>query len=76
MIPLFTSHYSIGKSILTLDHPDKQTEGGSTSVFSIAQKNNLKEIFLVENSVPVLVPPMIPPRPKTPDLSVIAHILF
>jgi len=51
MIPLFTSHYSIGKSILTLDHPDKQAEGGSTSIFSIAQKNNLKEIFLVENSL-------------------------
>jgi DNA polymerase III alpha subunit len=51
MVPLFTSHYSIGKSILTLDHPDKQVDGGSTSVFSIAQKNNLSEIFLVENSL-------------------------
>jgi len=25
------------------------------------------KIFLVENSVPDLVPPIIPPRPKTPD---------
>jgi len=32
--------------------------------------------FLVENSVPDLVPPIIPPSPKTPDLSLIAHILF
>jgi DNA polymerase III alpha subunit len=51
MVPLFTSHYSIGKSILTLEHPDKQSDGGPTSVFSIAQKNNLKEVFLVENSL-------------------------
>ena len=34
------------------------------------------KIFLVESSVLDLVPPIIPPRPKTPDLSLIAHILF
>ena len=51
MTPIFSSHYSIGKSILTLDLPDEQKEGGPQSVFSIAEKNNLKEIFLVENSL-------------------------
>ena len=34
------------------------------------------KMFLVNISVPDLVPPIIPPRPKTPDLSLIAHILF
>ena len=31
-------------------------------------------IFLVLNSVPDLVPPMIPPNPKTPELSDITHM--
>jgi len=42
MIPLFKSHYSIGKSILTLDDPITHKEGGSDSVFSIAVENKLK----------------------------------
>lgn len=49
MIPLFKSHYSIGKSILTLDHPDKVKEGGSDSIFSIAQDAN--QVVLVEDSL-------------------------
>jgi len=51
MLPLFKSHYSIGKSILTLDHPDKVIEGGSPSVFDIAKKHDLKEVILVEDSL-------------------------
>jgi DNA polymerase III alpha subunit len=51
VIPLFKSHYSIGKSILTLDDPDKDSSDGTDSIFSIAQENNLKQIFLVEDSM-------------------------
>jgi hypothetical protein len=51
MYPIFTSHFSIGKSILTLDHPSKQVEGGPDSIFSIALENNLDKIFLVEESM-------------------------
>ena len=51
MIPIFTSHYSIGKSILTLDLPNEQKEDGARSIFSIAEDNELEEIFLVENSL-------------------------
>lgn len=51
MIPIFTSHYSFGKSILTLDLPNDSKEGGSKSIFSIAEEENLKEIFLLENSM-------------------------
>ena len=46
MIPLFKSHFSIGKSILTLESPDKDKEGGSDSIFSIAKENSLKESSL------------------------------
>lgn len=51
MLPLFKSHFSIGKSILTLDHPDKVIEDGPDSIFSIAQENNLQELYLVEDSM-------------------------
>ena len=48
MIPLFKSHYSIGKSILTLERESK--EGGADSIFSILKENKMKELFLVEDS--------------------------
>lgn len=51
MLPLFKSHYSIGKSILTLKDPSKCTKNGSDSVFKIAVENNLDKIILVEDSL-------------------------
>lgn len=51
MVALFKSHFSIGKSILTLDDPKKTTDGGSDSIFKIAKENNLKKIVLVEDSL-------------------------
>lgn len=49
MIALFKSHYSIGKSILTLKHPDKVKTCGSQSVFSVGK--DLNQIVLVEDSL-------------------------
>ena len=49
MIPLFKSHFSSGRSILTLNEPEKQKEGGPDSIISIALENGLKEIYLVED---------------------------
>jgi DNA polymerase III alpha subunit len=51
MLALFKSHFSIGKSILTLDDPITHKEGGADSIFSIAKENNLKEVVLVEDSL-------------------------
>jgi len=48
--PFFKSHYSIGKSILTLADA-KGNSQGSDSVFEIAQEEGLKELFLVEDSL-------------------------
>lgn len=45
MINLFKTHYSIGKSILTPE------EEGDKSVFTIAKKLGLKEVFLLEDSM-------------------------
>jgi len=46
MLALFKSHYSIGKSILTLNDPSKTSEGGSDSIFQIAKDNSLDKIIL------------------------------
>jgi len=51
MLGLFKSHYSIGKSILTLNDPKKVKPDGADSIFKIALDNNLKEIVLVEDSL-------------------------
>lgn len=51
MIPIFTSHYSIGKSILTLNQPNLENTDGSDSVFDIVKENNIKQLVLVENSL-------------------------
>jgi len=49
MIAFFKSHYSIGKSILTLNDPSSVTEGGPQSVFSVSK--DLNKIVLVEDSL-------------------------
>jgi len=51
MVPLFKSHFSVGKSILTLAEPEKQKPDGPDSIISIAIENRLKEIYLVEDSL-------------------------
>lgn len=51
VLPLFKTHFSIGKSILTLDDKDNCSADNPDSVFGIAKENNLSEIFLVEDSM-------------------------
>ncbi|MDA1237336.1 MAG: hypothetical protein O3A15_00125 [Proteobacteria bacterium] len=50
MQPLFKSHYSVGKSILTLTPPGATKEGSSDSIFEIAQEEDLKTVILVEDA--------------------------
>ncbi len=51
ILPIFTSHYSIGRSILTLEKPEKDVEGGSDSIFSILKENNLDKLILLEDNM-------------------------
>ncbi|MBK27179.1 MAG: hypothetical protein CME70_24460 [Halobacteriovorax sp.] len=51
MLPLFKSHYSIGKSILTLDSPGESNACGSDSILDIAKEHSLSEVILVEDSL-------------------------
>jgi len=48
ILPLFKTHYSLGKSILNLSLTDNQPDE-SDSVFSILKENKLKELILVED---------------------------
>jgi len=50
-IPLFKSHYSIGRSILTLGNAEEQQENFPSSIVEIAKRNKLKSVFLVEDSM-------------------------
>lgn len=49
MVPLFKSHYSIGRSILTLDDPKKTVENGPDSIIKIVKDSGLKTVVLVED---------------------------
>jgi DNA polymerase-3 subunit alpha len=48
VIPLFKSHFSIGKSILTLEEKNEETNEPD-SIVEIARENKLKKVFLVED---------------------------
>ena len=51
LLPLFKSHYSIGRSILTLSKPDDKVDGGPDSIIDICTQNKLKEFYLIEDSM-------------------------
>jgi len=50
MIPLFKSHYSLGRSILTLEDKN-EPDDYPDSIIQIAKENSLKEIYLVEDNM-------------------------
>lgn len=50
ILPLFKSHYSIGRSILTLES-EKSDPNGPDSIIDICKKNKLKSFYLVEDGM-------------------------
>jgi DNA polymerase-3 subunit alpha len=50
MIPLFKSHYSLGRSILTLEDKS-EVDDYPDSIIQIAKENKFKELFLVEDNM-------------------------
>lgn len=50
ILPLFKSHYSIGRSILTLED-EEQMESYPDSIINIAKENKLSDIYLVEDNM-------------------------
>lgn len=50
ILPLFKTHYSLGRSILNLNIEDNQPDEAD-SVFSIVREQDLKELVLVEDTM-------------------------
>ncbi len=53
ILPVFSSHYSLSKSILTLDGAGEidPNEPEPISIFTIAKKHGLKQVFIVEDNL-------------------------
>ena len=51
LLPLFKSHYSIGRSILTLQKPDDSIENGPDSIIDLCVKNKIKDLVLVDDNM-------------------------
>jgi len=51
ILPIFTSHYSVGRSLLTTDEADEYKENSPKSIFTLAQKYGLKDVYVVDNSI-------------------------
>ena len=51
VLPLFKSHYSLGRSILTLEPPDSSIDDGPDSIVDICEKNNLESMILVDDAM-------------------------
>lgn len=51
MIPLFKSHYSIGKSILTLKEKESSISNGPQSIIDLCVGSDIKDMFLVDDSM-------------------------
>lgn len=49
ILPVFTSHYSIGSSILTLEEVGKTEPGNPVSICDIAKTHGLKQVILCED---------------------------
>ena len=51
VLPLFKSHYSLGRSILTLNAMKSSIEGGPRSAIDICLENEIERLFLVEDGM-------------------------
>lgn len=51
VLPIFSSCYSIGRSILTLDKPSKESWPNVVSIFDIAKKYKLEKVYIADNSM-------------------------
>lgn len=48
-LPLFKSHFSFGKSILTLENKAENDANSADSIFPLLKKADLKELYLVDD---------------------------
>jgi len=51
ILPIFTSHYSIGNSILKLDEAGKTPKGNPVSIIDLAKENGLKQVIVCDDRI-------------------------
>tara|TARA_R100000008_G_scaffold72358_1_gene50522 strand:+ start:32 stop:790 length:759 start_codon:yes stop_codon:yes gene_type:complete len=51
VLPLFKSQYSLGRSILTLEAAESSLERGPDSIVDLALENDLKKVFLIDDTM-------------------------
>lgn len=51
ILPLFKSHYSIGRSILTLSEPEDSSLDSPDSILSLVKEAGLNKFFLIEDNM-------------------------
>jgi DNA polymerase III alpha subunit len=51
VLALFTSHYSLSRSLLTLEEPGKAKPGNPVSVFDLAQSVGMAEVTLIDSRI-------------------------
>lgn len=51
MIPIFKSHHSYGRSILTIEDESDIVPGSPVSIIAICKKHNIKDLYLNESSM-------------------------
>ena len=51
MIPLFKSHYSIGKSNLTLKEKGSSVKNGPQSIIDLCLDKGIEDMYLVDDSM-------------------------
>jgi len=51
LLPLFKSHYSLGRSILTLEPRDRGVVNGPDSIIDICLDHEIKDFYLVEDNM-------------------------
>jgi DNA polymerase III alpha subunit len=51
VLPCFKSHYSLGRSILTLEKEGTSQENGPDSIIDLAVKNGIKDVILIEDGM-------------------------
>jgi DNA polymerase III alpha subunit len=50
ILPIWKSHYSLGRSILTVDKEHSPNPSGSKSLLCLAKENGIKDVVLVEDN--------------------------
>ena len=51
ILPAFKSHYSLNKSILTLDVEDSSKSGGPSSILNLVKEHEVQNAFLIEDNM-------------------------